>query len=256
MFKNYFLIFFVLAALVLTACAQSSASGASSAQSSEAITITQKFYEAIHQKKIDVAMSYVADDAVFINPTGTYKGKAEIQASLEGLAQDGISFDLNEFKDKDGRVNYAYKVLQNGQTLDSGTDGITIVKNGKVIFDGTETTEAEWLKAMNVPVADAQMSEAITVVKSYYEAYNKKQIDAAMHYLADDVLFINPTGTYEGKAQIHEHLQGLADGGLSFELSEFKDKDGRVTYAYKVLQNGQVVEVGTNGLTIATEPKP
>ena len=86
-------------------------------------------------------LPHLVDDVLFINPTGTYEGKAEIQQHLQGLANDGLSFELSEFKDQDGRVSYAYKVLINGQVVEEGTGGLTIVKNGKIVFDGTETTE-------------------------------------------------------------------------------------------------------------------
>jgi ketosteroid isomerase-like protein len=127
----------ILAALALAACGQS---GASNAPSVDSISVVKGYYDAFNKKQVDAAVSYLADDALFINPTGTYKGKTLIQEHLQGLVKDGLSFDLSEFKDKDGRVSYAYKVLQNGQVLDAGTDGLTIVKDGKIVFDGTETT--------------------------------------------------------------------------------------------------------------------
>jgi ketosteroid isomerase-like protein len=143
------LIFFVLSVLAafgLTACTQADASGAANVQISEAITIdsisvVKDYYDAFNKKQVEAAMNYLADDVLFINPTGTYEGKSQIQKHLQELANEGLSFDLSEFKDEGGRVTYAYKVLQNGQVLDEGTDGLTIVKSGKIVFDGTETTE-------------------------------------------------------------------------------------------------------------------
>ena len=41
----------------------------------------------------------------------------------------------------DGRVVYDYKVLQGANLLDQGTNGLTGVKDGQVIFDGTEGTD-------------------------------------------------------------------------------------------------------------------
>jgi hypothetical protein len=87
-------------------------------------------------------MSFIASDAVFINPTGTYKGADAIRESLEGLKTDGITFDLSNFRNTDGTVVYDYEVLQGGNVLDKGTNGLTQVKDGLVIFDGTEETAA------------------------------------------------------------------------------------------------------------------
>jgi hypothetical protein len=54
---------------------------------------------------------------------------------------------------KDGRVGYAYKGFENGLPVVSATDGVTVVKNGKIIFDGNEADEAQWLKEMSAPAA-------------------------------------------------------------------------------------------------------
>jgi ketosteroid isomerase-like protein len=125
---------------ILAACGQSNTSNPPPA---DAISVVRGYYDAFNKKEIDTAVSYIADDALFINPTGTYTGRAEIQPHLQALADQGFFFDLSQFKDEAGRVTYAYKVLQNGQTLDSGTGGLTIVENGKIVFDGTETSEPE-----------------------------------------------------------------------------------------------------------------
>jgi ketosteroid isomerase-like protein len=103
--------------------------------------VVKAYYDALNEQQIDEAMGYIADDASFVNPTGTYRGKDEIQASLEGLAGAGITFELSAFKDEGGRVTYDYKVLQDGQLLDQGPGGLTIVEDGKIVFDGTEDTE-------------------------------------------------------------------------------------------------------------------
>jgi hypothetical protein len=87
-------------------------------------------------------MSLIAGDAVFINPTGTYEGADAIRTSLEGLKTDGITFDLSNFRNTDGTVVYDYQVLQGTNVLDVGTNGLTMVKEGLVIFDGTEETAA------------------------------------------------------------------------------------------------------------------
>ena len=102
--------------------------------------VVQRYYQALNAKDVELAMSFVASDALFINPTGTYESADAIRESLAGLNKDGITFDLSNFRDTDGRVVYDYKVLQGGNLLDQGTNGLTIVKDGKVVFDGTEDT--------------------------------------------------------------------------------------------------------------------
>jgi hypothetical protein len=56
------------------------------------------------------------------------------------LNTDGIIFDLSNFRKTDGKVVYDYKVMQGTNLLDQGTNGLTVVKDGKIVFDGTEDT--------------------------------------------------------------------------------------------------------------------
>ena len=109
-------------------------------ESAEQIWVVQKYYDALNAKKLDLAMVYIASDAVFINPTGTYEGVDAIRESVTGLNTDGITFDLSNFRNTDGKIVYDYKVMQGGNLLDQGTNGLTVVKDGKVVFDGTEDT--------------------------------------------------------------------------------------------------------------------
>jgi hypothetical protein len=85
-------------------------------------------------------MSFIGPDALFINPTGTYEGADAIRESLAGLNTDGITFNLNNFRNNNGTIIYDYEVLQGGNVLDKGTNGLTIVKDGWITFDGTEET--------------------------------------------------------------------------------------------------------------------
>ena len=111
-------------------------------ENAEQIWVVQEYYEALNAGNIDFAMSFIAGDAVFINPTGTYEGADAIRESLEGLKTDGITFGLSNFRNTDGMVIYDYEVLQGGSVLDKGTNGLTQVKDGLIVFDGTEETAA------------------------------------------------------------------------------------------------------------------
>jgi len=111
-------------------------------ESAEQIWVAQKYYEALNASKLDLAMSFITTDAIFINPTGTYEGADAIRESLKGLNTDGITFALSNFRNTDGAVVYDYEVLQGGNVLDKGTNGLTIVKDGMIVFDGTEDTAA------------------------------------------------------------------------------------------------------------------
>jgi ketosteroid isomerase-like protein len=111
-------------------------------ENAEQIWVVQKYYNALNAKNLDLAISYIASDAVFINPTGTYEGVDAIRESLVGLNTDGITFNLSNFRNTDGTVVYDYEVLQGSNVLDKDTNGLTMVKDGKIVFDGTEDTVA------------------------------------------------------------------------------------------------------------------
>ena len=109
-------------------------------QPNESLFVVQEFYEALNAKDVDTAMTWVAPDALFANPTGKFEGQDAIRASLESQARDGITFELSKFHMIGTRVSYDYKVMSGSEQLESGTNGLTIVKDGKVVFDGTQET--------------------------------------------------------------------------------------------------------------------
>lgn len=201
----------------------------------DAVTVVKSYYDAYNAGNIEQAIEYVADNIIFVNPTGTFVGKAKARENLEAIKKDGLAFDLSNFRDANGHVTYAYKVIIGGQTVETGDGGLTIVRDGRIVFDGTTDTEKEW---------------APNVVKAYYDAYNAGTIDLAMSYVADDAVFINPTGTYIGKAKARENLEAIKKEGLSFDLFDLKNDNGRVTYSYKVIIGGEAVETGNGGLTV------
>ena len=134
-----------------------------------------------------------------------------------------------------GRVTSCYEVFENGKSIDKGCGNVTHVRDGKIIFDGLETAEQIW------------------VVQKYYEALNAKKLDLAMSFIATDARFINPTGTYEGAEAIRASLEGLNTDGITFDLSNFRNTDGKIVYDYKVMQGANLLDQGTNGLTVVKD---
>jgi ketosteroid isomerase-like protein len=143
-------------------------------ENAEQVWVVQKYYKALNAKNLDLAMSFIAGEAVFINPTGTYEGIDAIRNSLAGLNTDGITFDLSNFRNTEGQIVYDYKVMQGANLLDQGTDGLTIVKDGKIVFDGTERTQEK-------------PSDPSAIAQNFYQALNAGDLEAAMTLVADDV---------------------------------------------------------------------
>jgi len=218
-------------ALLLGACAPA----VSVTDSKDPVTVVKNFYEIINTKDVDKAMTLTAEDYVMNDPFGTYN-RVDAAIAWQAVVDAGLSFNQTEFTNTGGgRVTSCYEVFENGTSIDKGCGNSTHVRDGKIIFDGLENAEQIW------------------VVQKYYEALNAKNLDLAMSFIASDALFINPTGTYEGTAAIRASLEGLNADGITFDLSNFRNADGTVIYDYEVLQGGNVLDEGTNGLTIVKD---
>jgi ketosteroid isomerase-like protein len=196
------------------------------------ITIAQSFYAAFNEKDLEKARSMIAEDYVLNVPYGTFERAAAI---IEWQAQidSGITFNQTNFVHTgNGRVTSCYEVFQNGSMIDKGCGAVTRIRDGEIVYDGLEPGEHVW------------------VVQKYYEALNAKNVDLAMSYIANDAVFINPTGTYEGANAIRDSLAGLNKDGITFELGNFRKTARGVVYDYKVMQGSNLLDQGTNGLTI------
>ena len=205
-------------------------------EAAEQIWIVQKFYEIINTRDVEKAMELTAEDYVMNDPFGTYDRTAAAAQWKTVVVDAGLSFNQTNFMNTgNGRVTSCYEVFENGKSIDKGCGNVTHIRDGKIIFDGLENAEQIW------------------VVQKYYEALNTKKLDLAMSFIAPDALFINPTGTYEGADAIRESLAGLNTDGITFDLSNFRNTDGTIVYDYQVLQSGNVLDKGTNGLTVVKD---
>ena len=122
-----------LAVLALTPSAQSA--------SPTPITVVRSFYDAVNARQLDKAMTYVADNVLFAwAGIGTYSGKAKVRELLRDTFRRGWTWKGSTFRDNGGRVTYAFQLYENGTLIHSASDGVTIVKARKIVFDGTEAT--------------------------------------------------------------------------------------------------------------------
>ena len=218
-------------ALLLGACAPSVAVTGSQ----DPATVVQSFYEILNTGDVEKAMSLTAEDYVMNDPFGTYD-RAGALVQWQAVVDAGLTFDQTNFVDTgNGRVTSCYEVFENGTSIDKGCGNVTHVRDGKIVYDGLEAAEQIW------------------VVQKYYEALNAENLDLAMSFIAADASFINPTGTYEGADAIRESLAGLNEDGITFDLSNFRNTDGRIVYDYKVRQGSNLLDQGTNGLTIVKD---
>ncbi len=230
------------ASLLLAACAPSApatpaASPTPAKENMEPTAVVQSFYELLKTKDVTKAMELTAEDYVMNDPFGTYN-RADAALQWQSVIDAGLSFNETNFVDTgNGRVTSCYEVFQDGEQIDKGCGNVTHVRDGKIIYDGLEDGEQIW------------------VVQKYYELLNAKNLDLAMSFIANDAVFINPTGSYEGTDAIRESLAGVNADGITFDLSNFRNTDGKVVYDYKVMQGANLLDQGTNGLTIVKDGK-
>ena len=202
-------------------------------EAAEQIWVVQKFYEILNTKDVDKAMSLTAEDYVMNDPFGTYDRAAAAKQWSAVVNDYGLSFNQTNFTNTgNGRVTSCYEVFESGKSIDKGCGNVTHIQDGKIVYDGLENAEQIW------------------VVQKYYDALNARKLDLAMSFISPEAVFINPTGTYEGAEAIRESLAGLNTDGITFNLSNFRNTDGTIVYDYEVLQGGNVLDKGTNGLTI------
>jgi ketosteroid isomerase-like protein len=224
----------MLLALALAACG--SAAPQAPVPTTDPAGVVQSFYALINADKVEEAMRLTADDYVMNDPFGTYD-RAGAAKQWQNVVDAGLTFEQTNFKNTDGRVTSCYLVREKGTQVDQGCNNVTHVRQGKIIFDGLEPAENIW------------------AVQRYYALVNKGDIENAAAFIADDALFINPTGSYKSKAEIVASLRAQAKEGLTFELSNFRETGGRVVYDYVVKAGGDTLDKGTDGLTKVKDGK-
>jgi hypothetical protein len=109
----------------------------------DAITIVKEYYVAMNAHDVDKAMSYLAEDAIVCcsTLTGETLQGSNIRAMLIEVFGYNTSYVNSDYSEKDGEVRYTYTVTAGSKEVGSGSDGLTIVKNGKIIFDGVESNK-------------------------------------------------------------------------------------------------------------------
>lgn len=114
--------------------------GAALAAPTENIRIASTFWDLVSAGDIAGAMAYVDPQVEFRSGTDVYSGPDQVRTVIEGYAAEGYQFHMTHFEDDGaGRIAYWYEVYDKAGTaiVASGTDGLTIVRAGHVVFDGT-----------------------------------------------------------------------------------------------------------------------
>lgn len=122
----------ILLSLALIACVPAATTAA------DPVTIVKEYYAAINGKDLDKALSLLADDAVATAPGSKLQGKAAIGKVLQDNMELNFRSEISNLRESNGEVRYDYIVYYGSNEIDRDTDGLTIVKNGQIVFDGLE----------------------------------------------------------------------------------------------------------------------
>jgi hypothetical protein len=134
--KTVLFIGFAVFMLVVVACA--SPGIPTPTPTPDPIAVLQGYYEALKAKDLDRLMSFVADNAVFMVARNIKSDEpAEIRADLQTAINDGVTVEVSNVVNTNGRLTYDVVVSATNSADVRGT-GFTIVKDGKIIFDGDE----------------------------------------------------------------------------------------------------------------------
>ena len=84
-------------------------------------------------------MKFLSDDAVVIDRTGRLDGSQAIRHDLElNFVPGQMRFELSDLSSDGNEVTYTIKVYEDDTLVATYDDGLTIVVDGKIIFDGQE----------------------------------------------------------------------------------------------------------------------
>jgi ketosteroid isomerase-like protein len=109
-----------------------------SAPTPDPISIVQGSNDRLNQDDLDGFMEFFAEDAVIIDPHGTYVGSAAIRDYIEKeVVPQNYRFELSNFNSTGNDVTYTYMVYINNVLRDTNEDGLDVVVDGKIIFEGT-----------------------------------------------------------------------------------------------------------------------
>ena len=100
-----------------------------------------------------------------------------------------------------------------------------------------------------VEYVPADPGNPASVVNAFFTARSAFNLEAAMQYVNDSTVIVNPRGTHTGVDQIREMVQSMMDDNFQFEITSSQTNGDQVTFKMQAYQNGQAVEM-VNGQAV------
>lgn len=112
------------------------AAGCAPAQATDPVQIVQAAYDRANKGDLDGFMAFIADDAVEADPNGRIVGAQAIRELWIGEIATQIRIELSDLSADGNVVTYTAKVYHGDRLVDT-IQGLDVVADGKIIFDGT-----------------------------------------------------------------------------------------------------------------------
>ena len=124
-------LFLMLIGILLTSC--------TSAQPGDPVSVVQAAYDHLNQGDLNGYVELLSDDAVVIDRTGRLDGSQAIRHDLElNFVPGQMRFELSDLSSDGNEVTYTIKIYEDDTLVATYDDGLTIVVDGKIIFDGQD----------------------------------------------------------------------------------------------------------------------
>ena len=96
---------------------------------------------------------------------------------------------------------------------------------------------ASLLTACGAPAPAA--ADPVTIAQGFWDAIHAKNVDAAMAFVADDVVTGNMPTHFTNKADFSAFMLSRVNDGNTFEITDFKlASEDTVTYTMKIILRG------------------
>ncbi len=108
-------------------------------QPRDPVTVVQTAYDRLNKGDIDGFMALYSDDAVMSDPHGRYAGVQAIREYAGTMVSQQFRFELSDLTADGNVVTYTSRLYMPvfGDTPADTLSGVTVVADGRIIFDGT-----------------------------------------------------------------------------------------------------------------------
>jgi ketosteroid isomerase-like protein len=108
-------------------------------QPKDPIAVVQAAYERLNERDVAGYLEYFSEQAVMVDPTDLQMdGKNAIREYVENeLLTSNLRFELSDLQADGNTVTYTVKAFHYTTEVDSQSDTLDVVVDGKILFEGS-----------------------------------------------------------------------------------------------------------------------